>query len=141
MKNNILSKYKQLNTIPIPKRGLILTVIQEELWYIVWEENLLKPKIFNYAFTSEYHATKFATTYLDTYRYNILPGLTLIKYDFEVTDVNISKATGEKQSKSPPNKYCLHPDLPKQRKKTLRNLYRRNQRRLLLKLLSMQNPK
>lgn len=136
---SIISTYKKLNTIPIPKRGLIVTVIVPDLYYIIWEKSLLKPQVFNYAFASQYHAIKFAQQFLNENRYNILIGKTLNSYGFDVTTINVSKATEVKIYKSPPNKYGLHIELSKQRKKTLRNLYRRNSRRLLLKLLELKD--
>ena len=131
----LISKYRELNTIEIPKRSIISGVIVPDLYYIVWEENLLKPKIFKYAFASHFFANGYANKKLKNFRYNILSGKTLMEFGIEYADLKMRDATGEKDKSLRWTKYNFHPQLSQQRKKTLRNLYRRNQRRLLKKLL------
>lgn len=129
---------KILNELEIPKRGILIRKIVPDLYYIIWEKNILKPRVFKYAFADDYHAKKFAMRYLFDNRYNVLIGQTLLDYGIDISIAKVREAAKIKQQVIP-LKYALHPDLPFRRKKTLRTLYRRNQRRLLLKLLNMQN--
>ena len=129
----LISKYRELNQIEIPKKPIITGVIHPKLYYVVWEENLLKPKILKYSFASHFFANGYAKSKLKGYRYNVLSGETLIEFGIDYADLKLRDATGEKNTRGV--KYNFHPQLSQQRKKTLRNLYRRNQRRLLKKLL------
>ena len=129
----LISRYRELNQTGIPKKPIITGVIHPQLFYIVWEENLLKPRILKYSFASAFFATSYAKSKLKGYRYNILSGETLMEFGIDYADFKLREATGERNTRIA--KYHFHPELSQQRKKTLRNLYRRNQRRLLIKLL------
>lgn len=118
--------------IEIPDRKVDLII--PEFWYIIYEENLLAPKILRYSFRAESFAKSYALKRLKGSRYNILSGATLISFGFErAYRRNSTPATPHAGSHT--HKYDYPDGLPFQRKKTIRTMYRRNYRRLLKKLL------
>lgn len=132
--------YRKLLGIKVPNREFDKKVIVDELWYIIWEANLLKPKIFKYSFVSDIFAASFANKHLQDKPYYISKGKDL--KEFGLLKVNIKLAyTGKKTIGTLPYKYDFPEGLSYQRKKTLRTMYRRNLRRSLLKLLKIENKK
>lgn len=109
--------------------------IDSRLWYIIYEDNLLKPKILNKSFKSIVFARQYAVGNLSKHRYNILQGSVLLDYGYERAYRNLKSLTG-KSSKTAGILYSFPQELPAQRRKTLRTMYRRNMRRLLLKLMN-----
>jgi hypothetical protein len=128
--NLLLSRIKLPDTNKDDLRAIV-----PELYYVVWEKSLYKPKIFRYSFASEYFAKLFCERKIEGLsQYNIITGQDLL--DFGIThartrlrNVEIS-GIGESQIK-----YNYPDGISAQNKKTLRTLYRRNTRRLLSKTI------
>lgn len=133
-------QYRKLLGIAIPNRTDNPKEVIDDLWYIIWEENLLKPKIFKYSFVTDYFAIHFANKHLQDKPYYIILGKDLKQ--FGILKVNIGlRYTGTITKGTLPHKYDFPKELSLQRKKTLRTMYRRNLRRLLMKLLKKKNKK
>lgn len=112
-------------------------VINPAHWYVIYEDNILKPKILKYGFKSKFFATQYVTDkQLTVHRFNVLKGSVLIDYGFIKINQKSAKALLGKDTKFRGNNYAFPAELSKQRKKTLRTMYRRNYRRLMLKLLT-----
>lgn len=126
--------YKKLMGISIPDRNQKnLKEVRNDLWYIVWENNLLQPKIFKYSFVSDYFAKTFATKYLSNTYYAIFKGKELKQFGLHKAYINV-RYTGSREKWDSSHKYDWPIGLSKQRRKTLRTQYRRNLRRKLIKL-------
>lgn len=134
-KNKARSKaYKKLMGISIPSRNKEnLKEVQPDLWYIVWENNLIQPKIFKYSFISDYFAKTFATKYLSDTHYAIFKGQDLLDFGMVKAYINV-RYTGSREKIDASYKYDWPIGLSKTRRKTMRTQYRRNLRRKLIKL-------
>lgn len=111
-------------------------VINPNHWYVIYEDNLLKPKVLKYSFKSRFFANQYLTDkQFKAHRFNILRGSTLIEYGFDKVNPNSDRALIGKASSYRGINYAFPSELSRQRKKTLRTMYRRNYRRLMIKLL------
>lgn len=124
-------QYSKLMEVEIPDR--LADLVVPGMWYIIWEKNLLKPQVLKYPFRGEYFAQTYADKKLKNYKYNILDGETLINYGFNRAMKSLKELTDNPRGEI---KYQFPEELSQQRKKTLRTMYRRNLRRLLIKLMS-----
>lgn len=125
--------YKTLNRIPLPKRNSDdLKAIEPELYYVVWEKNLAKPKILRYSFISKYFALVFVQKRLQGYRHNIIKGKHLMEFGITHARTKLRQLDMD-GSKDPITRYSFPDGLSHQNRKTQRTLYRRNLRRLLNK--------
>lgn len=124
--------YSKLMQIKIPKREFKAEIV-EGMYYVIYEENLLKPKLLKYSFRGYYHAQKYCDKHLSKHRYNILEGSILIGFGFDKAHKSLRSVSGIKGAGA--FNYTYPKELDAQRKKTLRTMYRRNYRRLLAKLL------
>lgn len=128
--------FRNLNKIAIPKR-LPGGGIQPHLWYIVYEDNLLKPKILNKSFKSKV----FAETYIEANLWDkpthILYGKYLVNMGINELHKSYRDLTGgyHEDTKSRGISYNFTTELSPQRRKSLRTLYRRNLRRVLIKIM------
>lgn len=133
--------YKRLLGMNIPDRdGVDKKKIMSDLWYIVWEYNIMKPKIFKYSFVTDIFAISFAQKHLSGKPFYICKGKDLKTFGVLKVDVGL-RYTGARQPGTLPHKYDFPNGLSLQRKKTLRTMYRRNLRRLLMKLLKKKRKK
>lgn len=125
--------YRSLNKIPIPKRNTEdLKAIDPLMYYVIWEKVLTKPKVFRYSFVSEYFAMVFCKRRLSQYPYNIMKGSDLI--GFGITHARTKLRNVELDgSQEIHTRYTFPDGISKQNKKSMRTLYRRNLRRLLIK--------
>lgn len=124
-------EYKDLMKVEIPKRTV--GEIHTQYWYVIWEKELLKPRVLKYAFRAKYFAQAYCSKNLRNYKYNILSGETLIEFGFVQAYKSLRSVSGEKNKGA--FNYQFPSELSQQRKKTLRTMYRRNFRRILLKLM------
>lgn len=133
-------QYRKLLGINLPDRAKDKKKVVGNLWYIVWEKNLLKPKLFKYSFVTDYFAISFANKWLKDKPFYVVKGSDLKVFGILRVNIRLSYAHKHNQS-TLPYKYDFPEGLSLQRKKTLRTMYRRNLRRLLLKLLKKKNKK
>lgn len=127
--------YQGINKEAFPKRKSGVKDVLPDHYYVVWEKNLLSPKIVRLHFASEYAALKYAINNILDGRFNVLAGPELIKHGLLRALTRIKRHSGKQ------HKYYFNPDLPKQRQKTLRTLNRRNARRNARKLLYLNKAK
>lgn len=133
-------QYRKLLGIKVPNRAVDQKKVVDDLWYIIWENNLLKPKIFKYSFVSDYFAISFANKHLKDKPYYICKGKDLKEWGLLSVNIGL-RYIGTKTLGTLPWKYDFPEGLSLQRKKTLRTMYRRNLRRSLFKLLEKKNTK
>lgn len=126
-------KYKEVMKVEIPVKDIEHRKIVKGMWYVIWEKTILKPTILKYAFRGEYFAEKYCEKHLKGYNYNILPGSVLLELGFEKAHRALRSVAGIKNAGA--FNYNFPDELDQQRKKTLRTMYRRNLRRLYLKLI------
>lgn len=130
-------EYRQLMTVEIPDRKLDLIV--PDLWYIIYEKNLLAPKILRYSFRDKLFAKNYAEKRLkNVTRYNVLKGSDLINFGFKRASKAMS-AFNIKSDGDSVHKYHYPEGLQTQRKKTMRTMYRRNYRRFLKKIMEYES--
>lgn len=125
--------FRALNQVPIPKRNKEdLKAVDPIMYYVVWERVLTKPKVFRYSFVSRYFAMVFCEKRLKKYKHNIVKGSDLI--GFGITHARTKLRNVELDgSKEIHTRYDFPDGISPQNKKSLRTLYRRNLRRLLIK--------
>lgn len=128
--------YLNINKIVIPKK-LPGGEIQPHFWYVIYEDNLLRPKILNKSFKSKVFAKQYINSNLSEYKTNILYGKDLVKYGFNEFHKSYRYLTGKysKDLETSGDSYAFLKELSFQRRKTLRTMYRRNLRRILKKLI------
>lgn len=128
--------YRNLNKWQIPSK-LPGGEIQPHLWYVIYEINLLKPKILNKAFKSKVHANEYINRNMSKYRTNLLYGKNLVDMGFNELHKSYRSLTGKyhKDLVTSGDTYTFDKELPPQRRKSLRTLFRRNLRRVLIKIV------
>lgn len=112
--------------------------IKENRWYVVYEENLLKPVCLHYPFKEEVFAVAYVLENMPEKRTFIITGKELREYGITLlpSKGKHSKAKVRKVKHDTQTKYYFNPLIPKQRRKTLRTIYRRRNKRNLQRLIN-----
>lgn len=112
--------------------------IRVDRYYVVYEENLLKPVCLHYHFKEAHFAFAYVSENMPDKRTFIVTGEELMLYGItELPSITAHrKAKIRKVQFETQHEYYFSPYLPKQRRKTLRTIYRRRNRRNLLRLIN-----